>query len=281
MNHPDSSIDEYRNTITPEGCSLYYALLYYPEHLQSALIILHAFYAEIRHIKNSCSDPGIARIKLQWWREELQYCTQHNSRHRLTKLLSAIIEQHQIDINGLYRIIDATENQIHPHYQFESERLRDLQHGIADIWRLGSQLTSRKNDDQLNAVTDCASTIQSIQQTIMFYEDLAKGRCYFAEERLHNQQLDLQTLSTMDPVNLWHTLLQPSYRELEQQLQIQYKTLTQTKPFLFGCVLSRIYLAMLKKVLKSSKPMNPDSMEIIPIQKLWYAWRCYKQFGSE
>ena len=53
------------------GSDLYYSLLYTPQPQRLAAETLHAFAREVIDIPRTCSDPGVARLKLQWWREEL------------------------------------------------------------------------------------------------------------------------------------------------------------------------------------------------------------------
>jgi phytoene synthase len=60
------------NEATPVGSGPYYAVRFSPAHLRAQNAIILAWYRKIRAIAHSPSDPGIARLQLDWWHAELQ-----------------------------------------------------------------------------------------------------------------------------------------------------------------------------------------------------------------
>ena len=72
----------------PPGSNLYYSILFYSRPLQRSLYTLHAFSTEIGDIVFECSDPGVARIKLQWWHEEIQRIYNKQARHPRRKSIN-------------------------------------------------------------------------------------------------------------------------------------------------------------------------------------------------
>ena len=65
------------NPATPLGSSTYYSLRFSPPGLRDDLAILAAWRHQVRIILVEVSDPGVARLKLQWWREELDLSLIH------------------------------------------------------------------------------------------------------------------------------------------------------------------------------------------------------------
>ena len=53
------------------GSSFYYSFRFLPPDRRAAIIALYAFCREVDDVVDECSDPGVARTKLQWWREEI------------------------------------------------------------------------------------------------------------------------------------------------------------------------------------------------------------------
>src|SRR5690606_21228167 len=53
------------------GSSFYYSFLFLPPPRRAAITALYAFCREVDDVVDECTDPGVARTKLAWWRDEL------------------------------------------------------------------------------------------------------------------------------------------------------------------------------------------------------------------
>lgn len=60
-----------RDAAAPAGSDLYYATLHLDSPRRESVFALHALAAEIRRIPRTVADPGVARLKLAWWGDEL------------------------------------------------------------------------------------------------------------------------------------------------------------------------------------------------------------------
>jgi phytoene synthase len=74
------------NIATPQGSSAYYLVRFSPSRLRERQAVLFAWRRELQRLRNS-SDPGVARIKLDYWRNELQPEKLGESRHPLTQMI--------------------------------------------------------------------------------------------------------------------------------------------------------------------------------------------------
>lgn len=79
----------WRHAAAPAGSDLYYATLLSPPPLRDTIRALHAFAQEIRNIPRTVTDPGVARIKLAWWREEISRLQRSAPAHPITVTLAA------------------------------------------------------------------------------------------------------------------------------------------------------------------------------------------------
>ncbi|MEQ8663122.1 MAG: squalene/phytoene synthase family protein [Gammaproteobacteria bacterium] len=73
----------------PVGSDFYYASLYYPPRVRTTLNLIESLRRELLDIPASCSDRGVAHIKLAWWREELGTPPDTAPRHHLSRALRA------------------------------------------------------------------------------------------------------------------------------------------------------------------------------------------------
>ena len=53
------------------GSSFYYSFLFLPEDRRRAITALYAFCREVDDVVDECTDAGVARVKLAWWRNEV------------------------------------------------------------------------------------------------------------------------------------------------------------------------------------------------------------------
>ncbi|MCG6941438.1 MAG: squalene/phytoene synthase family protein [Thiohalocapsa sp.] len=79
----------YPNRATPPGSSLYYAVRFAPRPLRDLLAALAGWRQQVHAVLDEVSDPGVARLKLDWWRDEIRRTLDGAPRHPLSHLLAA------------------------------------------------------------------------------------------------------------------------------------------------------------------------------------------------
>jgi phytoene synthase len=108
----DAAAASFPNGATPVGSARYYAVRFADPGARDALALLLLWYDDIRAIAAAPRDPGIARLKLDWWTEELQRLRQQRARHPVSRALQ---QQSRLDAGALTRmitIVDATQAEI-------------------------------------------------------------------------------------------------------------------------------------------------------------------------
>src|SRR5450759_1232487 len=64
--------DEYcQQKAAASGSSFYYSFLFLPSERRRAITALYAFCREVDDIVDECTDVGVARTKLAWWRTQV------------------------------------------------------------------------------------------------------------------------------------------------------------------------------------------------------------------
>lgn len=82
--------------ISRPASSIYYALLSSTEVQRTHLTAILALHKEISEVLTECKEASVARIKLSWWRSELEHSLAGSANHPITKALSVeggLIEQ--------------------------------------------------------------------------------------------------------------------------------------------------------------------------------------------
>jgi 15-cis-phytoene synthase len=94
--------------------------LFAPSEKRDALLTLYAFNHELARAREAVSEPGLALIRLQWWREVVEGTRR---RHEVAEPLTDAINSGDLDRADLLALIDAREIEVEP----EIESLKSWQ----------------------------------------------------------------------------------------------------------------------------------------------------------
>jgi phytoene synthase len=85
--------------------------LFAPATQRDALFVLYAFNHELARAREAASEPALALIRLQWWREVVEGARR---RHPVAEPLGALLDAGRLDRADLLAVIDARETEAEP-----------------------------------------------------------------------------------------------------------------------------------------------------------------------
>ncbi|MGA9868968.1 MAG: squalene/phytoene synthase family protein, partial [Acetobacteraceae bacterium] len=85
--------------------------LFAPAERRETLFVLYAFNHELARARAAVSEPTLALIRLQWWREVVEGARRH---HDIADPLGAALDAGTLDRRDLGAMIDAREAEIEP-----------------------------------------------------------------------------------------------------------------------------------------------------------------------
>jgi len=91
------------------GSSFYYAFLFLPPARRQAITALYAFCREVDDVVDECSDPSLARIKLAWWRTQVDALFEGKAEHLVMKALLPCLGPFALTRERLLAVIDGME----------------------------------------------------------------------------------------------------------------------------------------------------------------------------
>ena len=101
------SPDEYcRQKAAASGSSFYYSFLFLPPERRRAIIALYAFCREVDDVVDEVSDPGVARSKLGWWKQEIGAIYAGAAQHPVGKALTPVVLQYSLPQERLEVIVE-------------------------------------------------------------------------------------------------------------------------------------------------------------------------------
>src|SRR5262245_43173284 len=95
------------------GSSFYYSFLFLPPERRRAITALYAYCREVDDVVDECTDTGVARTKLAWWRNEVAALFAGTPQHPVTKALAPAVERFGVTEARLNEILDGMAMDLH------------------------------------------------------------------------------------------------------------------------------------------------------------------------
>ena len=264
------------NRATPPGSSAYYSVRLTAASHRDALAALFAWRAELRAILDQISDPGIARIKLDWWRVELERLFAGEPRHPLSEVLAPVVVAYQLPEQPFVALIASVETALqNPRYpDLAAQRHADEQ-DLGALFELlarceGVEFLARREgvvDEhplaQARRAGGWCAQVRRIRDAGLL---LRQGREILPADQLAAAGLSQEGLASADGRARLPELL----RVLAEPLHSQPRESQLTPAVRIQRRLHQDLLAVLKR---SGFDVVDQRIGLTPLRKLWLAWR--------
>lgn len=263
-----------RDKAAPPGSGFYYASLFYEPDTRQDLCSLYAFLTEIEDVITECTDPGIARIKLAWWEEELGRAAAGEARHPVGQAISKLVRKGPVDESRLRTFIETTGSQL-SHTRFDSydEILSFYSQGSGLIWET---IAGRCGANEQSSI----AAANRIGCLLRYFDNLQSSRTLLNNQQFLSPQNDLAqfNLEMAD-------LLQPQQENVAayfaQQIDRLVADLQQSsrmiasadrRAMLLVIILARITIRTCEEIRRSGCQLTRQKVFLTPLRKLWIAW---------
>jgi phytoene synthase len=269
------------NRATPAGSSAYYAIRMTKSTQRDALAALFALRAELQAIPDRVSEPGIARLKLDWWRSEIDRLFAGEPRHPLSHCLAPIVAQHQLPQPAFIDLIEAVERQLraHRHATLEAQRQSDEQ-DLGALFELiarceGAQ--ANRNNDQgqytiARRIGGWCAPVRRIRDAGLL---LRRSREVLPADQLAAAGLSHQQLASAQGRQRLPELLRPIAMHLRAAAPDPAEA--EAQPGAGRTPAIRVQLRLHQELLvvleRSSFDVADQRISLTPLRKLWLAWR--------
>ncbi|WP_089727606.1 squalene/phytoene synthase family protein [Candidatus Thiosymbion oneisti] len=265
--------DEWRfpNQATPVGSSAYYSLRFAPRELRDDLAVLSAWRHQVRAIPDRVSDPGLARIKLQWWREELERTFAGTPHHPLSRVLGPVLEQHGLPQAPFTDIADQVEAEILCRQPgTEADLDAACERDLGAFFELIAHCHGLSDADVLRA----ARRLGGFCARVYLIRDSGvlarRGRALFPSEQLGALGLSHVALGRREYRDRLPELLAPAADRAKAKL-----TASDPNRGLPVCIRVRVCIlaSLLEELAGAGFAVTDQRIGLTPLRKLWLAWR--------
>ena len=268
--------DETLEQNDPADTDLYYSLIFADTSRRAGGFALHALAAEIDAIPRSVSDPGIARVKLAWWHEELTRLDAGRPRHPLTCQLATATSAAAPDFATLLALPNAIETVLDWHSPPERGSLDTyLTQCHGSVWRQWAIISGDYNGATLDAATQLGQLSGAFLALRGLHADLKAEIYKLSAEALNEHEIDLETLRGQAT----NSALQPLFVQAVDQLRTSFEQTLSNLPknmesgLLSQITLGRIMARTLDEIAASGSRLLTEQVSLTPLRKLFIAWR--------
>jgi len=259
------------NQATPVGSSAYYSLRFAPRDLRDDLAALMAWRYQVHEIPDRVSDPGVARIKLQWWREELECTFAGTPHHPLSRTLRPVIERHGLPRAPFTDIADQVVAEIRGRQPAtEADLDAACERDLGTLFELTARCHGLTDAD----VPKTARRLGGFCAQVYLIRDsgalLRRGRVPFPSERLSALGLSHATLGHREYHDRLPALLTPAADRARAGLATA--DLHRDLPVCIR-IRVRILASLLEELVDMGFTVVVRRIGLTPLRKLWLAWR--------
>jgi len=252
------------NAATPLGSSAYYVTRFSPVEMRDNLSALFLWKQELLDLY-AMSDPGIARMKLQWWQEQVFLPVENPSEHALAYNLAQLIQNNASLSESIKQMINETDRHL------RRQPYRD----IDDFWQ-GCEKIGGSFAHLINSV--CTSATETTEIVAGSYATAAEWFQLMGQHIRYNIRLIPQTLlerNSMRFEELLYENKQQQTREILKQLysEIENKN-APAAPKRSSSPLYKYYrlrIKMLDLLIAENFDVLNQKISLTPIRKLWFA----------
>ena len=267
-----SGIEHWRfpNRATPPGSSAYYSIRFAPPPLRDTLAALFGWRDELRRVLDEVSEPGVAHLKLDWWRDETRHAVKGTPRHPLSHALAPAVAAHALPVEPFLDLVNRVEAELGR--ERSSDQLAQQQADQQDRGALFELICRCHDETDRHPLTTARRAGAWCQQVRRLRDGgllLRRGREVVPEDRLRAAGLSHEALTSQEQRCRLPELLLPMADALRDERPAR-SDLSRLPRVLRIQV--RIHDALLGELARSNFAVVDQRIGLTPLRKLLLAW---------
>ena len=255
----------------------YVADLFAPDEARGHLFALHAFNAEVAHVRDVVSDPMLGEIRLQWWRDAI--LTGTGGGHPVATALTETIGRFALPPAAFERLIDA---RLFDLYDDPMPTLNDLEGYAGDtsssLIQLAAIVLAGGEDPGSAAAAGHAGVAYALTGLMRALPiNAARGQSFLPDAMIVSRRVNKETLGTRRTTPELRSLLADLRTIARQHLAQAELELARLDPSVRPAFLP---LALVRPYLDRMDRPNYDPFagaEIAPWRRQWIIWRAARR----
>ena len=269
--------DEYcAQKAAQSGSSFYYSFRFLPPEQRSAITALYAFCREVDDVVDEVSDPGVARVKLGWWRTEVTATFEGRAHHPVTLALSPAVAAFKRPQEHFQTVIDGMTMDLEQARYPDFATLEHYCHCVAGVVGLLSAEIFGYSDPSTRGYARNLGVAFQLTNIIRDVgEDAHRGRIYLPEDELSRFGVEPKDLLARRDTTGFKDLMA---HQVERARSFYARALAALpradrraqRP---GLIAAAIYQALLAEIERDDFHVLDRRIALTPLVKAWIAWK--------
>lgn len=265
------------------GSSFYYAFLFLPPERRQAITALYAFCREVDDVVDECTDTSIARIKLAWWRTQIDALFQGKPEHPVTQALAPFLAPFDITQSRLIAIIDGMEMDLDQTRYLDWPGLEKYCWHVAGVvGELSAGIFGYQDPATLQYASKLGIAFQLTNIIRDVGDDARRGRIYLPISDL--QQFGVRAADVLNSqysenfsslMAFEASRARTLYREAIDALPANDRRAQRP-----GLMMAAIYHALLDEIEDEKWQVLDQRISLTPLRKFWLAWKNFVGSGG-
>jgi phytoene synthase len=264
------------------GSSFYYAFLFLPPERRQAITALYAFCREVDDVVDECTDTSIARIKLAWWRTQIDALFQGKPEHPVTQALAPFLTPFDITQSRLIAIIDGMEMDLDQTRYLDWPGLEKYCWHVAGVvGELSAGIFGYQDPATLQYASKLGIAFQLTNIIRDVGDDARRGRIYLPISDLQQFGVRAADILNRQYSENFSALMafeaaraRALYREAIDALPESDRRAQRP-----GLMMAAIYHALLDEIEDEKWQVLDQRISLTPLRKFWLAWKNFVGSG--
>ena len=267
-----------REKAAASGSSFYYSFLFLPEERRRAITALYAFCREVDDVVDECSDVGVARMKLAWWRQEITSAYHGQPQHPVARALAEVSGRFNLPQQRLQEIIDGMEMDLEHNRYPDFASLRVYCHRVASVvGLLSAEIFGYQDQRTLAYAADLGMAFQLTNIIRDVGEDARRNRIYLPLDELTEHGVSVTDIASARETDGFRHLIK---FQIERALGFYDRASSELpavdrKSQRAGLVMAAIYRTLLDEIKNDGCRVLTQRISLTPVRKLWIAWKTW------
>lgn len=260
------------------GSSFYYSFRFLEPRRRQAITALYAFCREVDDAVDECADPGVAAMKLAWWRSEVTELYAGRPTHPVTRALAGALPRFNLPAEQLQEIIDGMEMDLHQSRYPDFKALHLYCYRVASVvGLLAAEIFGYTDRQTQKYAHDLGLAFQLTNIIRDVGEDARRGRIYLPQD-------ELSRFGVLEG-DILQSRYSDGFRDL-MELQVARARETYDRALAElpaadrkaqrpGLVMAAIYRTLLEEVVKDGCRVLTHRTSLPPARKLWLAGKTW------
>ena len=271
--------DQYcQNKTAQSGSSFYYSFKFLSHERRRAITALYAFCREVDDVVDECTDEGVARTTLAWWRGQVADIYTGKPQHPVAIALVPLVKEFHMPQEHLLEIIDGMEMDLNQHQYEDYKHLQLYCYRVASVvGLLAAEIFGYQDRKTLKYAHDLGIALQLTNIIRDVGEDARRGRIYLPQDEMAQFGVLPNDILAARESEAFQQLMkfqieraQHFYDQALSELPAVDRKAQRT-----GLIMAAIYRATLEEVAYTGCHVLRERVSLPPLRKLWIALRTW------